>query len=619
MPTKPPPQSPSPHAAPTKPPPQSPSPHAAPTGEPHPASAGSPAAPTHAGPNHTTADDPDGQYPAGPDHRTARTHTVLNQVPPLVDCDVSECDPALAAALAAAGASLTPSLRSLARQAGTAEIAETVRLADTHTPVLHTHDRAGNRIDEVEYHPAWHALMSRAVAAGLGAAPWAPDAPAGAHLERAAGFYLWTQTESGHLCPISMTYSAVPTLRHHPGLAARYEPGLRSRRYDFGLREPGSKDGLLAGMSMTEKQGGSDVRAGTTAALPVAGTADEYRLTGHKWFTSAPMNDLFLTLAQAPGGLTCFLLPRVLPDGSRNAIALQRLKDKLGNRSNASAELEYGGATGWRIGDEGRGVPTILEMVASTRLDCVLGSAGQMRAALSQAAFYASRRVAFGRALIDQPAMTAVLADLAVESWAATLTAIRLASLYQSAVSQPSMAGADRALLRVALPVSKFWVCKRAVPMIAEALECLGGNGFVETYPMARLFRESPLNGIWEGSGTVAALDAVRALERSPGSADALLAELAPALGVTAAYDRSMSHLAAMLGVADGATSARRLSSLAARMFAAAQLIRHAPAEVADLYCATRLDNPGDRVFGELPAGYPVRDMVAAVTPAPRG
>ena len=544
--------------------------------------------------------------------RQVTTHSVQNQVPPLVGHDVSASDPALQAGLAAAGSSLSPSLRALAIDAGSAAVTELVRHADTNVPVLHTHDRSGNRIDEVEYHPAWHALMSRAVAAGLGAAPWAPDAAPDAHLQRAAGFYLWTQTESGHLCPISMTYSAVPTLRQHSGLAARYEPGLRSRRYDFGLREPGSKNGLLAGMSMTEKQGGSDVRVGTTAAVPVAGTADEYRLTGHKWFTSAPMNDMFLTLAQAPGGVSCFLVPRVLPDGTRNAIALQRLKDKLGNRSNASAELEYDGASGWRIGEEGRGVPTILEMVTGTRLDCVLGSAGQMRAALSQASFYASRRVAFGRPLIEHPAMTAVLADLAVESWAATLTALRLAGLFQSALT-----GGGNDLLRLALPVAKFWVCKRAVPMIAEALECLGGNGFVETFPMARLLRESPLNGIWEGSGTVTALDALRALERSPAAAVALLDELRSASGTTQSYDEAVRRLEQMLMQRPDASSARAVSSLAARTFAASLLIRQAPAEVAQMYCATRLAGAGDRVFGELPSGYPLRDIVTAVTPVP--
>jgi putative acyl-CoA dehydrogenase len=351
-------------------------------------------------------------------------------------------------------------------------------------------------------------------------------------------------------------------------------------------------------------------------AAPDPTGADAYRLTGHKWFTSAPMNDVFLTLAQAPHGLTCFLLPRVLPDGSRNSIALQRLKDKLGNRSNASAELEYDGAVGWRIGDEGRGVPTILEMVTMTRLDCVLGSAGQMRAALSQAAWYAAHRTAFGRPLIDQPAMTAVLADLAVESWAATLTAIRLADLVQSEVATPGGDPRAAGLLRLALPVSKFWVCKRAVPMIAEALECLGGNGYVETVPMARLLRESPLNGIWEGSGTVTALDAVRALQRTPGSGDALLDEVRKAGGVSAAFDEALSTLEHALSAGVDPARARTISSLAARLLAASLLIRQAPAEVADLYCATRLAGHGDRVFGELPAaGYPLRAIVEAVTP----
>jgi putative acyl-CoA dehydrogenase len=544
------------------------------------------------------------------------THAVSNQVPVLADHDVAAADPALHAGLAAAGTGLTPQLRSLALDAGSAAMIEAVRLADTHPPVLRTHDRAGRRIDEVDYHPAWHTLMSHAVEAGLQAAPWAPDAGPQAHLHRAAGFYLWTQTESGHLCPISMTYSAVPALRHNPGLAAQYEPGLRSRTYDFGLRSPTAKAGLLAGMSMTEKQGGSDLRAGTTVAVPDGPGTDVYRLTGHKWFTSAPMNDVFLTLAQAPQGLTCFLLPRVLPDGTRNTIALQRLKDKLGNRSNASAELEYDDALGWRIGDEGSGVPTILEMVTMTRLDCVLGSAGQMRAALSQAAWYAAHRHAFGRPLIDQPAMTAVLADLAVESWAATLTATRLADLAALNAATPGGDQAAAAVLRLALPVAKFWICKRAVPMIAEALECLGGNGYVETFPMARLLRESPLNGIWEGSGTVTALDAVRALHRAATSGDALLGEIRLARGVTAAFDATLSDLEHALFLGIDPAQARTISSLAARLFAASLLIRQAPPEVAGLYCATRLAGRGDRVFGELPAaGYPLRDIARAVTP----
>jgi len=331
------------------------------------------------------------------------------------------------------------------------------------------------------------------------------------------------------------------------------------------------------------------------------------------------MSDVFLTMARAPDGLTCFLLPRVLPDGSRNAITLQRLKDKLGNLSNASSEIEYDGAVGRRIGDEGRGVATILEMVTMTRLDCVLGSAGQLRAALSQAAFYADRRVAFGARLVEQPAMTAVLADLAVESWAATLTALRLAALVQSTngTGAASHDRADAALLRLALPVAKFWVCKRAVPAIAEALECLGGNGYVETFPMARLLRESPLNGIWEGSGTVTALDALRALKRSPASGEALLDELATAEGVRDSYDRAVAALRELLHHKPGPAQARAVASLAARTVAASLLIRSAPPEIADLYCATRLGAQGERVFGELPAGYPLRDIVAAVTPEP--
>ena len=539
------------------------------------------------------------------------THDVVNVVDPLVGFDVAAADPALAAGLAAAGTAPTEPLRSLAVDAGAAEWAEQAQLADRNPPVLHTHDRAGRRVDEIEYHPSWHRLMGRAVGAGLQAAPWAPDAGAHAHLHRAAGFYLWTQTESGHLCPISMTYAAVPALRHDADLAREFEPGLCSREYDFGLRPAAAKRGLLAGMSMTEKQGGSDVRAATTRAVP-EGDAGHYRLTGHKWFTSAPMNDLFLTLAQAPGGLSCFVVPRVLPDGQRNAVSVLRLKDKLGNRSNASGEIEYDGALARRLGEEGRGVPTILEMVTMTRLDCVLGSAGQIRAGLSQAAYYAAHRRAFGRRLIEHEAMAAVLADLAVESWAATLTGLRLADL----VDDPSPAAAT--LLRLALPAAKFWICKRAVPVLAEALECLGGNGYVETFPMARLLREAPLNSIWEGSGTVTALDAVRALGRSPECAQALLAELAGAAGGHPAFDSAVRELTGLLRQPPDPATARRLCSLTARTLAAGLLLRHAPAPVAELYCATRLGWSGDRVFGEVPPGTATAGIVESITPSPR-
>jgi putative acyl-CoA dehydrogenase len=534
------------------------------------------------------------------------THQVTNQVPPLVGYDVTASDPALWAGLSAAGAEPDPALADLGLRYGSAELQQAARLANEFPPRLHTHDAAGRRVDEVEYHPAWHLLMDIAVTAGLHATPWAADPAPHAHLRRAAGFYLANHAESGHLCPISMTYAAVPALRHQPELAARYEPGLTAPHYDAGLRPASAKTGLLAGMSMTEKQGGSDVQANTSTARPDPSAGEGgYRITGHKWFTSAPMNDVFLTLAQAPGGLTCFLLPRVLEDGSRNAMLLQRLKDKLGNRANASAEIEYDEALAWRVGDEGRGVPTIIEMVTMTRLDCVLGSAGQLREALSVAAHHAAHRSAFGRRLADHPAMTAVLADLAVESWAATLTGLRLASAVDAD---------ERDLLRLALPAAKFWVCKRAVPAVAEAAECLGGNGYVEESVMPRLLRESPLNGIWEGSGTVTALDAVRAIDRSPQAVTALRDELALAAGADPRYDAGLHHLDAALAAPEP-VHARTVASLAAILLAGSLLIRHSPAAVADLYCATRLGADGDRVFGDLPGGFAVRDIVTAVTP----
>ncbi len=413
-------------------------------------------------------------------------------------------------------------LPELGRLAGSAEVIELARLANIHEPVLRTHDRYGHRIDEVEFHPAWHELMATAVTHGLHAAPWADGSP-GAHVTRAARFYVWTQAEAGHGCPISMTYSVVPALRHAPELAARFEPLLASTTYEPGLIPPEVKAGLLAGMAMTEKQGGSDVRANTTRAVP----ADDgsYRITGHKWFCSAPMCDLFLVLAQAPGGLTCFLLPRVLPDGTPNAMRLQRLKDKLGNRSNASSEVEYEDAVAWPVGEEGRGIATIIEMVSSTRLDCILGSAATMRQACVEAAHHAEHRSVFGAKLINQPAMRAVLADLALESEAATMLAIRLAGAADRAARGDA---AESALLRLMLPAAKHWVCKRAPAIVGEALECLGGNGYVEESVLPRLYRDAPLNSIWEGSGNVTALDLLRALARSASGVDALIDRAAP-------------------------------------------------------------------------------------------
>jgi putative acyl-CoA dehydrogenase len=540
------------------------------------------------------------------------THEVFNQVPPLAGHDVA-ADPALLAGLRReGGAWAEPELHELGLLAGAAQTQDLARLANVNKPVLRTHDPRGYRIDEVEFHPAWHQLMSTAVGHGLHAAPWADGRP-GAHAARAAKFIVWTQAEAGHGCPISMTYASIPALRHAPDLAARYEPLLASVVYDPGLRVPDGKAGLLAGMAMTEKQGGSDVRANTTRAEP-AGDGG-YVLTGHKWFCSAPMCDLFLVLAQAPEGLTCFLLPRVLPDGSRNTMHIQRLKDKLGNTSNASSEVEYARAVAWPVGELGRGVATILDMVSATRLDCVLGSAAGIRQACVLAGHHARHRSAFGARLIDQPAMTAVLADLSLESEAATTLALRLAGAADRAARGDA---AEAALLRLALPAAKYWVCKRAPMITAEALECLGGNGYVEESALPRLLRDSPLNSIWEGSGNVTALDVLRALARSPESADALLAEVDLAASepqAAAAAGRLRAELKQAVGAGLGAQrDARRLAGLIAVTLQGALLARFAPAAVATAYCRSRLENqqaagPGTP-FGSLPGGL---DLAAIV------
>ncbi len=535
-----------------------------------------------------------------------RTHVVENQPPPIAGYDPLACDPALVDAVGREGAAeALAHLAQLGALVTSPEAREHARLADAHPPVLHTHDRYGHRVDEVEFHPSWHWLMRQSVGWGLHGAPWVAGPGTGAHVARAAGFYLMGQLESGHGCPVSMTYAAVPALRHDPALAAAYEPGLMSTTYQFGLAEPSTKAGLLAGMSMTEKQGGSDVRAASTRAEPTAdGT---YRLVGHKWFTSAPMNDLFLTLAQAPGGLTCFVLPRVLPDGTRNAIRLEQLKDKLGNRSNASAEIEYAGATGWRLGDEGRGIVTIFEMVSMTRLDCVIGSAALVRAALSEAAHHAAHRSAFGTRLADTPLMQAVLADLALESEAATSLAMRLAG----AVDRE-----ERDLLRLALPASKYLVCKRAPAVVAEALECLGGNGFVEESGLPRLYREAPLNSIWEGSGNVTALDVLRAVTRQPDSVDAVLAEVEAAVGLDDWFDRGVRELRTELRGREE-RRARRLAEMLALCLQGSLLLRHAPDEVARAFVASRFlpDGPW-RTAGTLPADTPSAALLARITPA---
>jgi putative acyl-CoA dehydrogenase len=565
----------------------------------------------------------DARAPGNTEAAGRATHDVFNQVPPLAGHDVA-ADPTLLAAIRAYGAAdVLPELHHLGRLAGSAEIIERARLANVHDPVLHTHDRYGRRLDEVEFHPAWHQLMTTAVSHGLHAAPWATDEP-GAHVARAAKFYVWTQAEAGHGCPISMTYSVVPALRHAPDLAARFEPLLTAASYDPGLRVPDHKQGLLAGMAMTEKQGGSDVRANTTRAEP-AGDGS-YLITGHKWFCSAPMCDLFLILAQAStprDGLTCFLLPRVLPDGSRNRMHIQRLKDKLGNRSNASSEVEYGQALAWPVGEPGRGVATIIEMVSSTRLDCVLGSAASIRQACVEAVHHASHRRAFGALLTDQPAMTAVLADLSLESAAATALAVRLAA----AADRAARGEADEAaLLRLMLPAAKHWICKRNPAIIAEALECLGGNGYVEESVLPRLYRDAPLNSIWEGSGNVTALDVLRSLVRSPAGPEALRAELAPVAGADRRLDQAISRLWPELTEvtsepSEAPNQARRLAGLLTVLIQAALLIRLAPGPVSDAFCASRLADgsglggPGIS-FGTLPRGLDLPGLIETTRPA---
>ncbi|MFF9125103.1 acyl-CoA dehydrogenase family protein [Streptomyces sp. NPDC014889] len=539
------------------------------------------------------------------------THTVTNQPPPLVGYDVFAADRALAEAV---GRHVEPGLldevrgelSALGRAAGSAQVQEWGAQANENPPRLRTHDRYGHRVDEVEFHPAWHRLLGKGVSSGLTAA-W--TRPAG-HVRRAAAFLMWTQVEAGTCCPLSMTHAAVPALRTDPELAAEWEPRLTSVVYEREPRPAHLKAGALFGMGMTEKQGGSDVRAGTTAARPLAEDG-AYELTGHKWFCSAPMSDGFLVLAQAPGGLTCFLVPRVLPDGTRNVFLIQRLKDKLGNRSNASAEVEFDGTWARRVGEEGRGVRTVIEMVAATRLDCVLGSAGLMRQAVAQAVHHCGHREAFGGKLVDKPLMRNVLADLALESEAATTLALRLAAAYDDGGEQ------ERALLRIAVPAAKYWVTKRCAPLTVEASECLGGNGYVEESGMPRLVRESPLNSIWEGAGNVQALDLLRALTREPEALDAYLREVAPARGADHRLDAAIKQLLTELADLAGMEArARRLAERLALVLQGALLVRFAPPEVADAFCASRLGGEWGATFGALPHTLNLAAVVDRARPA---
>ena len=534
----------------------------------------------------------------------SETHVVTNQVPPLTDCNPATAPVLIEAMIREGGGWGLDEVTELGALSGGATAQRWGDLADRNVPVLHTHDRYGHRIDEIEYDPSYHELMRIAIGHGLHAAPWADDRP-GAHVVRAAKMGVWTP-EPGHVCPVSMTYAVVPALRHNADLAEVYEPLLTSRAYDPELTIPSTKVGITAGMSMTEKQGGSDVRAGTTAA--VRNADGSYSITGHKWFTSAAMSDVFLVLAQTPGGLSCFLLPRVLPDGTRNRMFLQRLKNKLGNHANASSEVEYDGAVAWLVGEEGRGVSTIIEMVNLTRLDCTLGSATSMRQGLTRAIHHAQHRKAFGAYLIDQPLMRNVIADLAVEAEAATVVAMRMAGATDAVTRGDER---EAMLRRIGLAAAKYWVCKRATPHAAEAMECLGGNGYAEESGMPRLYREAPLMGIWEGSGNVSALDTLRAMATRPECVEVLFDELSTTAGNDARLDAHVDRL--KTGLTDLTTIEYRARKVAEDITGALQgslLIRHGHPSVTEAFLATRMARDWGGAFGTLPTGLDLAPII---------
>ena len=555
------------------------------------------------------------------------THEVFNQPAPLADYNLFTGNQPLRDALKFNAPALdTAELADLGATLGSAQMQVHARLANSHTPELHSHDRFGRRVDQVEFHPSYHELMKLAAGAGLHGTPWASLNPLphplgegrgeglSPHVLRAAGFMLFTELEPSVLCPISMTYAVTPALRSNPAIYADWGPKLASRAYDPALKGWQSKAGLTMGMGMTEKQGGSDVRANTTQATADGSDAwgQRYRLTGHKWFFSAPMCDAFLVLAQTPSGLSCFFLPRVLDDGSLNAIRIQRLKDKLGNKANASSEVEFHQTTAWLVGDEGRGIPQILEMGTMTRLDCALGTSGLMRQALSLALNHTAQRKAFGKPLIEQPLMRNVLADLALESEAATALAIRLARAFDRP-GDPH----ERVMARLLTPVAKYWICKRGSHFAQEAMECLGGNGYVEEGGegiMARIYREMPLNSIWEGAGNIMALDLLRALRK----ADAVLAlaqELAAARGAHPALGRLAASLPARVEAIATELEARRLAQDVALAVQAALLYQTAPAAVFSAFCDSRIAGNWGQAFGTLGAATDFDSIIARSMP----
>ncbi len=543
----------------------------------------------------------------------ANTHEVINQPPALENYNLFEQDTALQEAVAREGA--TAAVADLKRFGAWAGAADTIELgfqANANKPAFDTHDRFGHRIDQVSFHPAYHQLMAKAMEEGLHSSPWTAPGK-GAHVARAAKYYLHSQVEAAHCCPITMTFAAVSSIRKQPELAAIWEPKILANQYDPANRPDGDKQSVTIGMAMTEKQGGSDVRTNTTRAYPVeaVGPGQAYELVGHKWFVSAPMCDAFLVLAQTDSGLSCFLMPRWRPDGSKNPWQVQRLKNKMGNIANASSEVELRGALAWMVGDEGRGVPTIIDMVAMTRFDCMIGSSAGLRQAVAQATHHCRHRSAFGQRLSEQPLMQNVLADLALESEAAMTYTMRVARALDN-----QHLDHERLLARLATPVGKYWICKRTPNHAYEAMECLGGSGVMEDCIMPRLLRESPVNAIWEGSGNVQCLDTLRALQKEPETLDAFFSEAALAGGSDAHFDRFLAQLQAdFTDISDFQYRARNLVDRLALLMQASLLLRHSDPAVADAFCVSRLDYTGGLNYGNLPRGLNTADIIRRATP----
>lgn len=548
-----------------------------------------------------------------PDPFLADTHEVLNQPTELSGYNLFSADKALESLVNHEGGNWANSeLSAFGQTLGAAPYLELGDLANANKPTFHSHDRFGHRVDLVKFHPSYHRLMQTAIEHGLHSSPWT-NPGSGAHVARTAKTYMHAQVEAAHGCPITMTFAAIPTLRQQPDLAAWWEPKITSRQYDPANIPAEQKAGVTIGMAMTEKQGGSDVRANTTVATPIGieGPGQAYQLVGHKFFVSAPMCDAFLVLAQAPGGLSCFLLPRWRPDGSKNPIQLQQLKNKMGNVANASSETELRGALAWMVGEEGRGVPTIIQMVSMTRFDCMAGSSAGMRMAVSQAIHHCAERSAFGKKLIDQPLMQNVLADLAIESEAALTMTMRLAH----ALDNTSIAH-EQNLVRLVTAIGKYWICKRTPNHAYEAMECIGGSGVMEDSMMPRLFRESPVNSIWEGSGNIQCLDTLRALAKTPDVRDSFLAELSAQSGKNSLYDAHLKLLNKALTDTDQLEyRARHITDMMATAFQASTLLRTDNQLIAEAYCTSRLAQSSQHNYGTLPAGLDVRAIIARASP----